>query len=132
MRNLVTEDSNPIDIQTLNLKNACPVLSVQEVTQRAVILKLNGRNDVGRLDRRLPIQYFTFKKKILFHTQEEKRRIIRVKKSEIRKRNKAGFLLKEIPKHLNEEFLINNPTVFYISCSFHCFRANSRVNLEGE
>jgi long-subunit fatty acid transport protein len=50
--NLVTDDSNPIDIQTLNLTNACPVLSVQEVIQRAVILKLNGMKDIGRLDRR--------------------------------------------------------------------------------
>lgn len=38
--NLVTEDGDAIDIQTLNLKSVCPpVLSVQEVIQRAVMLK---------------------------------------------------------------------------------------------
>jgi hypothetical protein len=78
-------------------------------------VKTYGRQDVGRVDSSHPRQYFAVKK-ILVHIKEEgkKRRKIRVKKIKIRRRNKVCFLLKERPKHLNEEFLINNPTAYIV------------------
>jgi hypothetical protein len=91
-------------------------------------IKTNGRKDVGRLDRRHPRQYFAFKKKFLFVYKRKKRRKIRAKKIEIRRRNEVGFLLKERPKHLNAEFLINNPTVFYKSCSFTAGRRDEMLS----
>jgi len=92
---------NPIDIKNLNLTNACPVLSVQEVIQRAVILKLTEEKMSGDLKEGILANILPSRKNPFFVYKRKKGRKIRVKKSEIRSRNKVRLLLREIPKHLN-------------------------------
>jgi len=82
--NLVGRDGNPIDIRNLNLTNMFPsVLSVQDVIQRAVILKLMDEKTSGYLTADIPGNILPSRKSLFVY--KEKRRKIRVKKIKIRK-----------------------------------------------
>jgi hypothetical protein len=78
------------------------------IIQRAVILKLMGEKTSEDLTADIPGNIFPSKNPCSC-TRGKKRRKIRVKEIEIRRRNKVGFLLKQRPKHLKSEFLINSP-----------------------
>lgn len=77
---LVTEDSNTVDTQTLNLTNAYPVLSVHEVIQRAEILKRKEVKMSGDLTEDIPANILPSRKSLFAYKKRKKRRKIRERK----------------------------------------------------